>query len=299
MLRDEEKMIWTHDDIWSDAPFHHTSAFIHKNYRIGMHTHSFYEVNVVLAGQGIHCIEGQSIFCACGDVYVIPPRVRHGYDAVDASTGPDVFHLLLHNQFMTRFANDLAATEGFRLLFEIEPELRAHLAENLFLRLNESEYLEIEPFINTLSNMKDETSEGARVMRNGLALFLIAKFCRIYASRRPQRTTKNDPKTYHIMKSIEWMQENLFERITAEDMLERTNLSRATYFRLFKEMFDTTPGEYLLRYRLRRAKELLLGTRETVTSIALSCGFFDSSHFIRCFCRAEGISPSEYRKRKI
>jgi two-component system response regulator YesN len=53
---------------------------------------------------------------------------------------------------------------------------------------------------------------------------------------------------------------------------------------------------YVERYRLRRAKELLVTTEKSITEIALEVGFNDSSYFGRIFRRENGISPLAYRR---
>lgn len=53
---------------------------------------------------------------------------------------------------------------------------------------------------------------------------------------------------------------------------------------------------YVERYRLLRAKELLLTTEKSITEIALEVGFNDSSYFGRIFRRENGISPLAFRR---
>ncbi|HEX9602943.1 MAG TPA: helix-turn-helix domain-containing protein [Myxococcales bacterium] len=59
----------------------------------------------------------------------------------------------------------------------------------------------------------------------------------------------------------------------------------------------TTPHQYLVGARLRRAARLLLTTSLPVTEVALEAGFGDLSNFIRTFRRAAGRSPRAFRLR--
>ena len=69
------------------------------------------------------------------------------------------------------------------------------------------------------------------------------------------------------------------------------------YFRqLFKEQFGTAPHQYILELRLRKAKQLLSGSRLSVGQIAESCGFTNPYHFSRTFRQSTQLTPSEYRK---
>jgi hypothetical protein len=64
----------------------------------------------------------------------------------------------------------------------------------------------------------------------------------------------------------------------------------------FSEAAGTTPVAYLVHYRSEQAADLLLHTDRPVTEIAVLCGFFDTSYFIRTFRRFYGTSPSRYRR---
>ena len=56
--------------------------------------------------------------------------------------------------------------------------------------------------------------------------------------------------------------------------------------------------QYLNDYRLTMAGELLKMTEESVTQIALKCGFENLSYFNRLFRRKFGVTPGQYRGEK-
>jgi AraC family transcriptional regulator len=60
-----------------------------------------------------------------------------------------------------------------------------------------------------------------------------------------------------------------------------------------------TPKQYTLRLRLDRAAGLLLGSKDPILDIALTCGFQSPEVFLRAFRRRYGLTPSAYRKRGI
>jgi AraC family transcriptional regulator len=64
----------------------------------------------------------------------------------------------------------------------------------------------------------------------------------------------------------------------------------------FKETFGQTPWQYVLRFRLDQAAELLRQTDRPVTDIALAVGFGTPSHFATAFIRRCGVPPSRYRE---
>ena len=60
-----------------------------------------------------------------------------------------------------------------------------------------------------------------------------------------------------------------------------------------------TPVEYMRSYRLRKACQMLSGSREPVTQIAYACGLGSSSYFGKVFREQFGCTPAEYRKKSV
>jgi AraC-like DNA-binding protein len=64
----------------------------------------------------------------------------------------------------------------------------------------------------------------------------------------------------------------------------------------FRAATGLRPHEYLLRRRIERAQELLLGSGMPVVEVALSVGFQTQSHFTSAFKRIVGQPPSAWRE---
>jgi len=75
-------------------------------------------------------------------------------------------------------------------------------------------------------------------------------------------------------------------------------LSRSYFTRAFKASMGTPPHRWLVRQRVRRAGEMLERTDESLSQIALSCGFSDQSHFTRVFRATTGCSPAAWRRQR-
>jgi AraC family transcriptional regulator len=65
--------------------------------------------------------------------------------------------------------------------------------------------------------------------------------------------------------------------------------------RVFRATYGLSPLEYSLRRRIERGRRLLAGSARSITDIALTLGFHDSSHFARHFRRINGIGAREFR----
>lgn len=86
------------------------------------------------------------------------------------------------------------------------------------------------------------------------------------------------------------------EEITVEALAARYGASPDRLERSFRAELGETPGRYLRKLRLRRARDLLVHSRMPVREVALSCGYSDPSAFSRAFRAAFGLSPAELRR---
>ena len=75
-------------------------------------------------------------------------------------------------------------------------------------------------------------------------------------------------------------------------------LSRSYFEKAFKASLGTPPHQWLVRQRIQRAGEKLEQTNDSVSSIALSCGFTDQSHLTRVFGAIVGSSPAAWRRQR-
>jgi AraC-like DNA-binding protein len=94
------------------------------------------------------------------------------------------------------------------------------------------------------------------------------------------------------------IEEQYGEPLALRDLAAAAHLHPAYLSTVFGRAVGVPPLRYLARYRLDRARELLLSTDLTVTAIASRTGFGDPRYLSRVFRRAEGITPAAYRHSK-
>jgi transcriptional regulator GlxA family with amidase domain len=90
------------------------------------------------------------------------------------------------------------------------------------------------------------------------------------------------------------------EPIRIEDLVELTGTSARSIYRAFRESRGYSPMQFAKLRRLERARRLLLESSpgQSVTSIALACGFTELSHFTRAFSQTFGEPPSAILARR-
>lgn len=86
------------------------------------------------------------------------------------------------------------------------------------------------------------------------------------------------------------------ENISLEEIASYGNMSVGHCGRLFMQVLQTTPYEYLINYRIKKSLELLGKEKTPISQIALEVGFNDVSHFIQSFKKRMSITPKHYQK---
>ena len=272
------KTHWSHYDSFEGKPGEYIKSFVHRNYNIGFHTHSFYELNIVLNGRGKHLIEEMHFEVKRGCVFVIPPNVKHSYENIDSL---DVYHLLIHRDFLPTCFGEFFKTPGFSLLFEIEPYLRTRYHERMFLTLSEDELSSVLSDVELIKSCEDLSDSSPYINAVAKKILVFLCICITKQSGIGGIYAKPNQELLCIADSLNFIHQNYEERITIEMLAERQSMSRATYIRWFNKTCGCSPHQYIMQYRIKKATEALKADEGSVARVAQSCGFFDASHLRR------------------
>lgn len=114
------------------------------------------------------------------------------------------------------------------------------------------------------------------------------------AADHPMRGLGDDPTLPDALRTVlTLMQNNIEEPLGIDDLANLAKISRRQIDRLFMRHMHTTPSRYYLETRLTRARRLLQQTNESITGIAIACGFSNASHFSHCYREFFSIAPSQ------
>lgn len=105
-----------------------------------------------------------------------------------------------------------------------------------------------------------------------------------------------DIKDRRIQKSLQLMKSRLSSDQVILDVADVAGLSRAQFFKLFRESVGVTPNRYLNILRMETAIDRLINTSDAITSIGLDLGFATQASFTRFFSANAGTPPSDYRR---
>lgn len=99
-----------------------------------------------------------------------------------------------------------------------------------------------------------------------------------------------------ITEAKEYIRQHYNQNITLNDISKQFFINPYYFSQLFKKKTGMTYQNYLISYRIDRAKKLLEETDLRIYEVCKLVGYNDVNHFNQVFDRAEGMKPSEYRQ---
>lgn len=97
---------------------------------------------------------------------------------------------------------------------------------------------------------------------------------------------------------VEYIQKNYQKNIRLKDLSVITHISGTRLSVLFKEKTGCSFTEYLIGWRINKAKQYLMNTELSMKEIGLQVGYEDYSQFTKMFKKVTGKTPQEYRREK-
>jgi len=144
------------------------------------------------------------------------------------------------------------------------------------------------------------TGMGRALMMSNLAPIILLQTLRIYLGSKNDKpswlTALSHPK---LSRAVEAIHTEYREKWTLETLAKVSGISRASFASKFKDFVGATPMEYLARWRMQVACDLLQHEGIGMSEVANRTGYESESSFSAAFNRIVGIRPGSYRKHKV
>ncbi|WP_338868437.1 AraC family transcriptional regulator [Myxococcus stipitatus] len=248
-------------------------------------------------------VEGipDTVILSAGDLALLPQGVSHTLR--DAEGSP--LHLLGHGECQRALGvgpirlggggeRTSLVTGSFRLgaaphmlLFEQLPRLVHVTAETPSLAAA----------AQLLITESTSSSPAATVVMSRLADILLVQALRLHIAsgqgQEPGLGALADPQ---IGKALSLIHEQPAAPWTVESLASAVALSRSGFAARFTSLVGKPPLEYLARWRMTKAAQLLRESETPLSELATVIGYQNEASFNRAFKRWEGISPGAYRR---
>ncbi|RPD46075.1 AraC family transcriptional regulator [Paracnuella aquatica] len=101
---------------------------------------------------------------------------------------------------------------------------------------------------------------------------------------------------FRINRSIDFIKANLHNELSLEILACQANFSKFHFHRIFKSVTGSALNEFIVQSRIERSLFYLVNhPSKSISSIALECGFSDTSAFSRCFKEVKKVSATQWR----
>jgi AraC family transcriptional regulator len=144
----------------------------------------------------------------------------------------------------------------------------------------------VAPIAHRVSREMNAPDDATALVVEGLLLEMIGTASRPVSCIRPPSW---------LAYARDFIHEHAAERVTLHDIAGAANVHETSIVRAFRAHLKCSPGEYVRRVRIEKAKRELTSSDRALSEIALEAGFYDQSHFANVFRRATGMTPREYR----
>jgi AraC-like DNA-binding protein len=114
------------------------------------------------------------------------------------------------------------------------------------------------------------------------------------AAERVSEKAQRDGERIKLM--LRFIQQNIDGELTVAEIAARAAISESECLRCFHDTIGIAPKQYVKRYRIQKAAELLTSTDGKIADIGARCGFLDTSYFTRAFHEVKGMTPGEFRQ---
>ena len=250
---------------------------IFPDYAAGCHWHQDYEALVALDGDMDYQVNGQHVYLEKGDaVFVNSKRLHFGYSS--QMQNRNYCFAVFHPELMGLTPAVASALES--LSRDSSPDYWLLSAKNEKDR----------PAISRIRFLCDHACPKEAVAVVSACAALLDEMIGRCAGGTDRPA---DPDWAVIRKMVGHIQNHYQEKITLEEIAAAGAVCRSKCCRLFREKLHISPVNYVIRYRLEKACDLI---REgySITDAAFSAGFQGLSYFSESFRKAYGIKPSRY-----
>ncbi|MDX8366099.1 AraC family transcriptional regulator [Cytobacillus sp. IB215665] len=100
----------------------------------------------------------------------------------------------------------------------------------------------------------------------------------------------------NLSKTINYIENNLTNKLTIEDISRFSGYSKFHFQRLFHQVVGETVGQYIMNRRLAEAATLLVNDSMSILQIALQLGYESHEVFTRAFNKRYKMSPYQFRQ---
>ncbi|WP_309119123.1 AraC family transcriptional regulator [Paenibacillus sp.] len=251
-----------------------------------LHSHRGYELYLCVQGSGRFLAGDRVHSLAPGTLVIVRPMALH-LSKPDNKFAFHRFILSVDEAYLAEWCRrDDRLARCASECFPAEESAVLHLSARQAGKLQ-----------NTLYELEKELRHKEpfyELSANSLLLQAFVEIAR-YARRSNEARPEEGSPAAVIEQILSHIAEHYQEDLHMDRIAARFKLSRSYLYRIFKQHTGCALNEFLIAFRINKAKAMLMHTKLPVIEIAARSGFNDISHFCHTFKKLVHTTPSGFR----
>ncbi len=231
-----------------------------------------YHIYFVLAGKGVLRVKNRSWQLTAGMIFVLPDGLEMEYEA-DREDPWQYTWISIDGKNVISCLKDA----GF-----VKTPVRK-------CNCNPDRFVDI---IDRILGTAEQTLSN-ELRRNSYLYEILALL--VETENTDKKMNFDDPQDLYVRSAVQYIHSN-YSRMRVNDIAAHIGINRSYLTTIFKNKLKVSPQEYLVSYRLNKAKQLLQTTDQSIQEVAYHVGYDNPLTFSKMFKNAFGISPKNYRK---
>lgn len=238
-------------------------SYCDASYKINVQNSDVARIEYIISGEGTIVTKEKIFHPKKGDTYILLPNEDHNYFS-DA-----------HNPWIKIWIN-------------ISGSLINSLCETYSIQSSAVFHCNTQKYIEEIHNLLKEKDRSPQdiMFECSIVLHRLIQFLSI----------QNSFNYTDSIKIKEYIDKNVYSKITINDLSNLIFKSPSQTIRIFKKDFKITPCEYHLQKKIKTAISLIKNTNLSIKEISYKLGFTDEHYFSYIFKQKTNKKPTDYRK---
>ena len=237
-----------------------------------------YLIHFVLKGKGMYQAAGQKHVLTAGQGFLIEPDTQTFYQA-DRDDPWSYLWIGVGGSKAGQYIRDIGLSSN-KLIF------RSQNGE------------ELKKIVLDMLKHTELTTANLYYQQGRLYDFfsVLARDVMIDSYAATENGTKVIKENRYIQEAMAFVKSEYAHGVGVQEMADHLNVSRSYLYTLFRKELHISPRAFLQKYRISRARELLVLTELSVESVGNSCGYENTESFARAFKQENKMTPTQFRR---
>lgn len=244
-----------------------------------LHDHEYWEFTIMTKGKLINYIQGRKVILSVGDIAIIRPTDKHRLLYTE-DPNIEYINFVVRKSLMDNLISCLGIDNS---IFESEMPITINVEKH-----------SVESLHNSILLLQKEISVKQRNLRKSSILIKIMSLLQKDLLQASQVIESSFLSIVNKINKYLKEESNLAD-VNVNVLSKKLYINRVTLNRQMQKNLGITTHEFIIRFKLNYAQQLLITSDISVCEISLKAGFFSQSNFTKLFNAQFGCTPAKYR----